>query len=218
MCILVVNKGKAVSKDNMRSMWIQNPHGVGIMFTRKNQRIKIVEKWKSNKITDLKKFDAFYDNVYMRFFEDPTVENLCVHFRYRTDGDVCIENTHPYEFKDYMGQAVCAMHNGVMNDKYRGYSMINTFQTSDTFNFVHEYLDSNPNVYTFDSVSDREALTIENELGDSKLVTLTSNGVLCIFNYELGRVYQDNWYSNMRWTRLGNIGAQPKPQWTEWIK
>ncbi len=199
MCILVINKGSKIPFDNFLQMWERNPHGLGMMWTYKKTEVDIVDTWKSNDINTVPRLKVWYIEEYLRLKSDSNVENLCIHFRFATEGDVCEENTHPYDFVDGNAQLVSVMHNGTMPQDYRGYSCSPLYETSDTKNFVSDFLVANG--YVMDHLTQQEALDIGSEIGDGKLVTLTSDGTLNVFNHDLGYVLEDNWFSNMRWAQ-----------------
>ena len=199
MCILVINKGDKIPFKNFLHMWESNPHGLGMMWNYKKTDVDIVDTWKSNDISNVTRLKMWYDEEYLRLKLDSNVENLCIHFRYATEGDICEENTHPYDFVDDNAQLVSVMHNGTMPEDYRGYSCSRFYNTSDTKNFISDFLI--PKGYVFDHLSNNDGMEIGNEIGGGKLVVLTAEGTLNVFNYDLGSEIGGNWYSNLRWTQ-----------------
>jgi len=208
MCILVINKGDKIPFDNFLQMWERNPHGLGMMWTYKKTDVDIVDTWKSNDISNVTRLKMWYDEEYLRLKSDSNVENLCIHFRYATVGDICEENTHPYDFVDGNAQLVSVMHNGTMPEDYKGYSSSRLYNTSDTKNFISDYLVKNG--YVMDHLTNHEGLEIGNEIGYGKLVTLTAEGTLNVFNYDLGYEIGGNWFSNMRWAQSVSFNSAVK--------
>lgn len=194
MCVLIKNQGATIPYVDFLKIWRINQDGVGIAYyDRVSQFVDVHKSFVRDSIS-LKKW---YDSVYIPIISNPKYDNVVIHFRYATDGDICEKNIHPFPFTDHNGTLCYAFHNGIMHNQYRNYSIWNSIESSDTANFVRDFLC----YYDFDfsnlAKEDRESIQIE--LLSSKLIVLTENNQIHTFNENLGIYKGDNWFSNMRW-------------------
>jgi predicted glutamine amidotransferase len=193
MCVIIKNKGIQIPYVDFLKMWRINPDGLGIASRKINGDIWFQKYFISNS-QELKKW---YDCVYLPTYLSNDYVDTVIHFRYATDGDICVKNIHPFKFKDSNGDWCYAFHNGVMDDKYRNYSISEKYITSDTANFVQDFLVA----YRFnfsDELPQETRDEITEEIASSKLVII-SPSVVHTFNEELGVVRNGNWFSNVRW-------------------
>lgn len=93
MCIIALTKkgNTEITLEEFKSMSRSNNDGVGIMY-RENWTVKI-EKF----LGKTECSDAY--NYYQSLLTKEGVDDICIHFRLATHGNVNLENTHPFPFK-----------------------------------------------------------------------------------------------------------------------
>jgi len=195
MCVIIINHGKEVSFDSFEKMYQRNPDGIGIMF---HDMLKDSIQAVKQLVSEEELYD-FWRYTYLPIINNKHYRDVVIHFRYATDGDVNLENVHPYSF-EVNGVMAYAMHNGIMPNQYRGYSLSDDYITSDTHNFVSLYL-NNSNFNFGNLLSKKEISLVEEEIGASKLVVLADGSEgLEVFNRKYFRKMPDgNLYSNLNW-------------------
>lgn len=194
---------------DFQKMWMMNRDGVGMMYLNATNEI-VVEKMLVNSTLELKRF---YNEVYLPVFNDISNSDICVHFRYATDGDVNEQNCHPFLFENKYGP-FALMHNGVMPSQYRNYSIAEDYESSDTANFIQDFLLQED--MDFDSYDVKKIIE---EIGMNKLVILSPER-LNIINGQLFRnnMKKDgNFYSNLNWEFGSRYYYQDK-QYQLWHK
>ena len=193
MCVIAsIPAGQDVSEEDIRDMWTRNPDGGGISYIDKGQ----VKVYKSMKLKPyLKKIKTVIKN-----FGD---EDILLHMRIATHGEVCIANTHPFAVKQN-GKAcknIVFAHNGILPSAYQtGKKDIDAdgIQISDTRQF-NELFWSNFDIYSIDDARVREA--IDDILGwGNKFVVFNADKLLrkttYIFNESRGTWRDGIWLSN----------------------
>lgn len=202
MCIMILNKGEQIPFNSFHSMWLMNRDGLGMMYHGLDDEI-ITQKFM---IENREQLWNWYCNYYIPLKHSTRIDNLCIHFRYATDGDICVDNTHPYSFTDMHGVDCALMHNGIMPQKYRGFNCYPDDYdviSSDTANFVNLFLYEN---FTFNKLTQKAHKVIEDEIGDaSKLIVLNGLSSAIIFNEDAGTWIDENWFSNMHWWAKGGF-------------
>tara|TARA_R100000900_G_scaffold90455_1_gene70220 strand:- start:254 stop:1078 length:825 start_codon:yes stop_codon:yes gene_type:complete len=143
MCLIILkdNNVDLVPKETIAEVWIDNPHGAGIIFKRHKsdnyQMVKglMTEQSLHDMIDKLKLSDADF---------------VAYHLRWATSGKLDAANTHPFIVHEDVGEVsaltahnsmktLFIMHNGVihdLNDKKA--------EHSDTIRFISEYLSDVP--------------------------------------------------------------------------
>lgn len=176
------------SYDTLKTMFNNNPDGAGLMFSYNNK----VYYYKG-----LMCFENFY-KLYNKLNEKYNFKNLdiALHFRIKTHGGVDTRNTHPFiitndfkKFDDLSGSSsIALMHNGIIynntttNSKY-----------SDTCNFIVNYL-YYINKLDNDFLNNKSALTLIENIINSKMLFLTKNGFVALgdFMQDENNIYYSN--------------------------
>jgi len=198
MCVIAINKGSKITFQEFEDMWLLNRDGLGMMYLNAEKQI-IIKKTIPKNIIEL---NYFYDQVYCPVFSDVTNTEIIIHFRYATDGDINKQNCHPFKFSNKNGH-FALMHNGVMPSKYRNYSTSEKYVTSDTVNFIEDFL----KVGDF-SFNEKDQKQIIEEVGYNKLVILSPEK-LQIINEHLFYNHRGNLFSNLNWfNRYHSFKAQ----------
>lgn len=186
MCLIVskIGKNATFSEEQFKRMISQNGHGLGIMYIE-NDRIK-VEKTVG---TDAEKL-ALYKRHSKR-------TDYAMHARWKTHGNINVENCHPYKILDIDdGDAIdmYMMHNGVIS------AASDTDKSmSDTWNFVESVLKPiakvNPDL-VWNNTGIHELIS-EFIGGGSKLLFMRSDSKeSLIFNEKAGNIFNGCWLSN----------------------
>lgn len=195
MCVAILNRGSQIPFASFHKMWTSNKDGLGMMY-HGLQREVLVKRFM---IENRDQLWDWYTNYYLPVQHSTIFDNLSIHFRYATHGDICADNTHPYVFMDKMGNECGLMHNGIMPSKYTydNYNKDYEIRLSDTYNFVQDFLYDR---YDMNRLSKKQFQEIEKEIGSgSKLIILNEMCEAMIFNEEGGTWIDDNWYSNTNW-------------------
>lgn len=139
MCLIIVKEeGKElVSKQMISEVWIDNPHGAGIIYKRKdNSTFRMIKGiMEEDKLHEVIKDLKLCKNDFIAY-----------HLRWATSGNIDQYNTHPFIVHEDAGKVTAlqaistektlfVMHNGViydLNDKKA--------KKSDTVRFISEYL------------------------------------------------------------------------------
>ncbi len=104
MCVIINNpSGKALSVAKLYTAFVNNPHGVGIMWHEKGQ---------VHTIKALMRFNDFMD-LHEALIDVPHA----IHFRWRTAGDTSDDRCHPFPVftRERDGFDLYMMHNGTFN-------------------------------------------------------------------------------------------------------
>jgi hypothetical protein len=171
MCLIAyVPSGKSLPLENIRAAHYANDDGIGIM-SREGIFKYLGKKALRKAIKQIAKL------------EDAKIE-YAVHFRYKTHGDVILQNCHP--FKTPNGAAY-VMHNGVLG-KYAGKA---TKEMSDTAVFVSEHLAEVPDDNNMDYWS-----AVANHIGwNNKLCIMTHDYKFILVHADAGTYRDGIWYS-----------------------
>ena len=107
MCVIAVCQKRRLSRDEVKAIWDNNPHGAGATWREGNEVLY------QKGFMKRRDFEEFYYGAKLPF---PHV----VHFRWATHGGVCQELTHPYLCDkhgslplSYKGTQSALFHNGV---------------------------------------------------------------------------------------------------------
>lgn len=171
MCIVIVKKAgvKRLDPKYFEKAWTSNPDGGGLVWKKPNEDV-MFQKGFMNKEAFLKKIDELN--------QDDTA--FIAHFRIRSVGAVCAENTHPFVF-DHITYA----HNGTLSIKaFDGKTDSETFGMC----FLHDK--------TLDWCKEYKVL-LEMALEHSKFAIMDNiTGEILILNEDLGKERDGAWFSN----------------------
>lgn len=171
MCIIIAKKAgvKRLDPEYFDRAWDKNPDGGGLVWKKPGEEVYF-QKGFMKKEEFLKKIDELN--------QDDTA--FIAHFRIKSVGQVCAENTHPFSM-----QYVTYAHNGTLN--------ISPFEgktDSETFGLC--FLKDKPMSW----IKDYKVL-LEMALGSSKFAIMDNvTGEIFILNEELGEERDDAWFSN----------------------
>lgn len=197
MCIITIKPaGNNISEDNLYNMWVNNPHGAGMMYAR------------DGKLHVLKGLMTY--SQFIKAYRNVRDEKLVIHFRWRTHGPMLKKLTHPFYVKNNVGM----VHNGVI-------PFLNVKRhESDTSTYARMLQDrfQDP-MKDLENISNR--LDIMFEIGLSKLVFMAGDGNIFVLNGHMGHWGDDGcWYSNHSYNdhktydaKYGKIDYDPE-NWT----
>lgn len=192
MCIIIAKYrgNKLPSKKTLENCFYNNNDGAGIAYTKHGE--VYIDK-------GYNKFDEFYkrlkelDKKY-----NLKEENVLLHFRIGTSGNMDATATHPFPISDKVKKlqapqlsnlTAAVAHNGVISD----YAYKNDEGLSDTQNFIKDFLaplqDLNNYFYKRKNIQQLIRKTIS-----SKLAIIDKNDITLIGDFEQGS--DGNWYSN----------------------
>ena len=171
MCIAILNKTELLSKETIKTCWMNNPDGGGLIFTdgKKLQTFK-----------ELKNVDKFYQKY--RDIRTKTNYPIVLHFRIATSGKVNEANCHPFNVNNKLS----FVHNGMIDINH-----CNNYSDTYYFNLL---LSSLPDKFLGNEAI-KELLSAY--IGHSKLIFLNNEGQYTLINEEFGH-WDDfgNWFSN----------------------
>jgi len=171
MCIIIAkNAGvKRLDPEYFERAWNRNPDGGGLVWKKPDEEVK-VQKGFMNKKDFLEKIDELnQDDI-----------AFIAHFRIKSVGAVCAENTHPFTM-DHVTYA----HNGTLSIKpFEGKTDSETFGLcflkDKTMDWIKEY-----------------KVLLEMALGTSKFAIMDNEtGEILILNPECGKEKDGAWFSN----------------------
>lgn len=194
MCIIAVKPASSkISVNRLFNMWVNNPHGAGIMFAQDGE-LKVIKG-----LMDFGNLlDAYLENQNRK---------MVLHFRWRTHGPVVGKLTHPF----WVTGDVAMVHNGIIPGRNAPKG------ESDTSMYVRtlqkRYSDPMKALRR-----DSTRKFIVQEIGLSKLIFMNSDGMIQMVNGQVGHFSDDDcWYSNHSYTDpakydkvYGNLDYNPK--------
>lgn len=179
MCIIVhIPAGADVDDKTLNNCFDNNPDGAGF-----------VSKDKETGLLTLRKgFFSFKD--FLEAYTPFKGNELLLHFRIKTHGNVNMENTHPFAVNDRMAFA----HNGIISN-------IDTKnkEFSDTWHFNENIIKPLTQRFSNDIINSPEIQQLITEyIGPSRLVFIQEGkeNTTWIFNKKAGEVVNGVWYSN----------------------
>ena len=209
MCVIAsIPAGSTIDEKTLRDMWDTNSDGGGIAYIE-DEKVVVYKTMKLKSF--LKKFKSVV--------KSHGGNDILMHMRIKTHGDVCIENTHPFSIKQ--DNKVCDdmvfAHNGILPSVFQTTAKdtdADGIQISDTRRF-NELFWSNFDIRALDDP--RTIELVEELIGwGNKFVVLNANPVMKHQSYIInaGRgVYKDGvWMSNQnhcptRYSNTRTIGS-----------
>lgn len=172
MCLIIASpKGQAVDPTiSLYEIWMNNPHGFGIMWADKGQ-LKIKKTLTISQVGDL--------------FKEAEGMPWVAHWRYSTHGQKNLDNCHPFKIRKDIYMA----HNGILDIPCFNGLMSDTWHLAKMLQAVcHEP----------DCLFEKTVMTdFGKEIGrGNKLAFLAGDGRLAIVNENLGNWDAGLWYSN----------------------
>ena len=199
MCVIAsIPAGSTIDEKTLRDMWDTNSDGGGIAYIE-DEKVVVYKTMKLKSF--LKKFKSVV--------KSHGGNDILMHMRIKTHGDVCIENTHPFSIKQ--DNRVCDdmvfAHNGILPTVFQTTvkdTDTNGIQLSDTRRF-NELFWSNFDIRALDVPGTIEM--VEELIGfGNKFVVLNANPAMKRQTYivNAGRGTYDNgvWYSNQNHCRV----------------
>lgn len=110
--------------------------------------------------------------------------DLAMHWRWRTHGDIDLDNCHPYQ----VSQTTALMHNGILSTGNAA-----DVTKSDTWHFIQDYLIGVPDD-VLHQAGFREMLG--DFIGSNKFAIMSADGRLSVINKDQGISHDSVWYSN----------------------
>jgi hypothetical protein len=105
---MVFDKGVSLPYDKLYNVVCNNPHGFGLILRDPNQkRLQVIRKCPENGTDPKELFKLLEDNKDIERY---------LHVRWRTDGPIDMDNTHPFTAYHSDARQVYFMHNGVLGD------------------------------------------------------------------------------------------------------
>lgn len=176
MCIAILKTKKGIITDEeLENSFYNNPDGAGIAYTVKNELI--IEKGiftAKDLIEKVRNAEKICDN------------NMLIHCRIETSGNMDENNTHPF----LINKNVCLIHNGILNIDVPKNSPIN-----DTQIYINRFL---KNASKFQLLKNKQIQKlIESHIGkNNKFVFLDNTGYYKIYNEKSGHWKDNVWFSN----------------------
>ena len=174
MCIAVVNKTSLISLETFKTMFENNPDGIGFSYAD-GKKVHIFKT--------LKDVDSLYKS-----YETERLRNkstFLIHSRIKTHGATDLSNCHPFFITDKMS----LIHNGMVD------APLILKGKSDTFHLV-EFLKSLKTPENLFNPISIEAAWLSTLSEGSKVCILHADGRYAIFGESLGHWAGDNWFSN----------------------
>lgn len=109
MCnIVMLGEGVSIPYPKFENMVHNNPHGFGLILKdKKNKKLQVIRRCPPAGNDPKEIYDLLEDNKDIERY---------LHVRWRTDGPIDIDNTHPFPAYISDTRQVYFMHNGVLND------------------------------------------------------------------------------------------------------
>ncbi len=189
MCIAIYKPvGEDIDYDTFVKCWESNPHGAGHIHINSEGKLDIF------KTLD---FDEWWEQYQIDLERCPTTD-FVIHFRYATQGDIDMDNCHPF----WIDSHHAFVHNGTVRNAPDDPDK----KKSDTVMFNETILQNLP-IDWLENFAIKEL--IEEYIGFSKLIVMNDWGEVEIFNAHKGEWVGNIWYSNdyykkKRYTYKGN--------------
>ena len=195
MCIICVSPAKTrqPSISQIKTMFMNNPHGAGYMFAREG-RVHIHKGFMD--------IDSFLSAVKAEHFT--AKDSVVYHFRISTQAGVNPEMTHPFPLSNRLPimkaldvECPCGVaHNGII----RLTSDTSQREYSDTALFITRYMAQM--VHGLDDLKDAQLLNRIERLAGSKLAIMDGSGYIATIGHfinERGLLFSNDSYQELRW-------------------
>lgn len=204
MCLIITGpsahvRNTLLSNPNViESIYGYNADGIGFMYATARNHLRI-KKYLPNDLRD-------FEEAIRRLPNDN--RTVAVHARYKTHGDIDMDNVHPYTV---IPGRIAMMHNGVLS---HGNAADRT--KSDTWHYINDrvrpLLEAYPDAFTNEGVIS----LIEDDIGTgNRFVFMDENGTMEIYNKHTGIEHDGLWFSNTyAWEPELLIPGYYKPQYT----
>lgn len=205
MCVIAsIPAGSTIDEETLRSMWDTNSDGGGIAFIE-DEQVKVYKTMKLKAF--LKKFKSVV--------KTHGGNDILMHMRIKTHGDICIENTHPFSVKqdNKVRDDIVFAHNGILPTVFQTTAKdkdANGIQLSDTRRF-NELFWSNFDIRALDVPGTIEM--VEELIGfGNKFVVLNADPAMkkqtYIVNSGRGSFDEGVWYSNQNHCRIPYVNTR----------
>jgi len=195
LCLLLTGKSSAVRATLLHTtgliedIFTSNADGIGVMYgTSKGLKIsKTLPNSAAEAVVFLSKLPM----------DD---REVAIHFRWRTHGDINLEQCHPYE----VNETTALMHNGVLETGNKADPT-----KSDSWHFIENYLKTIP----IDALHDEGfAALLGDYIDNNRFAIMSGDGRLTVINKHQGIEHGGVWFSNTyAWTPSLLIPTYPKP-------
>jgi len=193
MCVAILKgKNKRISRAELTDAWNSNPDGGGLAWSEGGKLHVFKSFDKDGKMMNRDEFVDIAVKLQTKYLS----ENMLIHFRIATQGEVNERNCHPF----IVNKDVVFIHNGVIRD------VPHSNEVSDTRYFNRLYLRALPFKFgdEHSPVFGARGINklIEDRIGWSKLIFLNSGGEFEIVNEDSGTWKRGNWFSNLNHCRM----------------
>jgi len=200
MCIAIAAlPGNVISDEHLLNSYKNNPDGCGFAYI--NTDVIGVRRLKIEKTMDYDTFLKKYKRAVKNHPESP----FLIHFRIATHGTVDKFNCHPFKIK----KDLVFIHNGVIGGVGQEKSR------SDTQLFNDNILKKLPKGW---ESNDAMIPLIEKFIGHSKMITLSLDGTVSLYNESSGHWVGDVWYSNYTYSYQPKINTVANVVRYDWSK
>lgn len=174
MCIIITKPAAIkIKKEYLEEAFRRNNDGGGVAIALGEKVLLIKPLWK---------FEHFY-KVYLKFEAHP----MLIHFRIKTHGSKCEDNTHPHPIAKHLAMA----HNGVIHKA----TIVG--DESDTRAFIRQHIQPIVKDHGHHAVVTTDKLKLyDGEIGSSKLAFINSLGHFSYVNKQMGHEHEGCWFSN----------------------
>jgi predicted glutamine amidotransferase len=182
MCLILLKPANAEFDERLlANAQDTNPHGVGFMMPSGKGTVYAAKGlWTPEKV--------------LQFWRKHQHKTIAVHFRMRTQGQIDIENCHPFQVlrKERNGIDLWMMHNGTIHTGHKSEP-----NKSDTYNFVQYTLKPLLAAHPGRIYDEDFQRFISNKIGNwNKLLFMDGAGRTIIINQNRGTVRNGCWLSN----------------------
>lgn len=188
MCMIIhTPAGVRPSDDLVRRLYRTNSDGIGVFYIEGDE-VKVgkaLPKSEDEAVTFIRQYDHILDRP------------IGIHFRYRTSGNVSLDNVHPFQLlnKAEHGRDLWVMHNGVIPITIRDQLYSDTWHFAEALSLILAHLPKDINPFEDGRVNALIKLSIGTH--SNKLLVLDSKTKMFYrFNESLGTVQDGCWFSS----------------------
>ena len=204
MCLIITGPAKSIVStliNNpllLQDIYESNGDGVGAMYANSKGKLRVYKA--------LPKSWQQASDWIKRLPNDDRM--LAMHWRWRTHGDINLDQCHPYHVTD----SLAMMHNGVLHTGNKADAT-----KSDTWHFIQDYLADL--VVDAPKVVHKPSMVefIGEYIGDNRFVFMDGDGDMTIVNQDQGIEHGDLWFSNTyAWSPSLLIPGYSSRKWAGW--